>query len=306
MKQKPSHNEISNDIYKKSKIPIFKLLSITSAGLLIGFIVNFPLNDFIKNKVVSTLNSSPSCPISYDSLKVSTLLPRAELKNVSISGLCFNKPSQNISLSDVNISFAGPSFSPIGVKINALIKEGGTRLNITPSLSPSEININIKDSKIDSKFINKLIGTTGAFTGMFTADANIGIIKNKLSKSAIRLKSKNFIILPRTIKGFEIPRLNIKNILFKGSINKKGKLLIQEVILGDSNSPIIAEATGSINLNQRNIKASKLNIEVKFKLSKSFEELLLFFLAGKNKDSKGYYKVKLTGSLSRLNSPKFL
>ena len=306
MKKNIPTNEVSSDIYKKAKTPILISLTIALIGIIIGFVINFPLNNFIKNKVITSLNSSPSCPITYDSLKVKSLMPAVSLKNVKISGLCFKKPSAKISFEDVNVNLAGPSFSPLGIKLSATLLDGKTKLNITPSLSSSKSNFNIKESTIDSSFINKIMGISSVFSGLFILDANIGINKNKLSKSAFRLKSKNFIILSKTIKGFEIPRLDIKNLQLKASINQSSTLIIKELILGDSNSPLIAEAEGTVRLNQRNLGASTLNLEAKFKLSKGLDDLLLFFLSGKKKDAKGYYKVKLSGSLSRLKAPKFL
>jgi len=307
MKNKIQYNEITDEIYGKRNIPYFKISLLSIFLIFLGFSLNFPVKNIIIQQVSKALQSNPSCPIMYDEIDVSFFLPKIILKKPIISGRCFKKPAESLKLKNIKISLTGPGFSPLGIKLHALVKAGKTSLNLYPTVSFGSYFLRIDKTKIDSSLINKLTGINNLFSGNLALTSNLSLEKTGPKDGKLLLKSKNLKIPSQNIHGFNVPELNIGNFLLKAVLKDPKKLQINDLIIGNEESPIIATFKGSMKLNKYNIAFSEVDLvgEVKFSQKLLSEIPLGLFLPAK-KPENGFYKLKLKGPLNRLSKPEFL
>jgi type II secretion system protein N len=308
MKNKIQYNEISNEVYGNKNIPYIKIVFISITLLIIGFVLNFPVNDIMTKQITKGLQTNSACPIIFDDLKITFFLPKVVLKKPIISGRCFKQPGQSLKLNDVKLSFAGPSFSPIGIKFKTQIKSGRTNINLFPTISLGGHLLRIDKTVIDSDLVNKLSGMSNLLRGTFNLTALINSSNESLQSGKLVLKSKNIIVPGQNIKGFDVPELNIGNFLLKANMKNSKTTEIIDFIIGNETSPIIATFKGTIKMNKYNFSFSEIDLigEVKFSDKFMSDFSILNILLPSKKPIDGFYKMQLKGPLNRMIKPKFL
>ncbi len=308
MKNKIQYNEILENIYGKRNIPYAKITILSIFLIILGFAANFPVKEIITTQVSKALQSNPSCPIMYDKIDVSFFLPKVTLKQPIISGRCFNNPTESLKLKNIKLSFVGPGFSPMGLKFHALVKAGKTNINLYPTISFGTQFLRIDKTAIDSSLINKITGINNLFQGKFNLTSLLNLSSTGLEDGKLIIKSKNLKVPSQKIHDFNVPELSIGNFLLKAILKDKKLMEINELIIGNENSPIIASFKGSLKVNKYNFTFSVIDIigEVKFsqKFLSDFSIIGLFLPA--KKPENGFYKLKVKGPLNRLSKPEFL
>ena len=191
---------------------------------------------------------------------------------------------------------------PPGIKVNTNILQGKTNLKISTALSFDTQTIRIPKSRIQSELIGEILGGKFLLKGFFQLESLLKIKNGKPVNGSIKLKSTNLKLPSQAIQSFNFPMINLGNFLLKGNYQQSGKFLVQEFIIGNQDSPILAKITGSIQVNQNHITESILNLEGKVKFSKSFQKkfpILNLLIGGKKTDKNGFFNLTLTGPLGR-------
>ena len=302
VKLKVHPNELPEEIYFQKKSFYFKITVAAIFLSVLAFMFNFPIGKLIKAQAESAITSNPACPITYDEMKFEWFLPKVILTKPVVNGRCYSNPSSTLKLSDLSVSFQSPSFWPLGIKLHTKIKHKLSVINIYPTIGIGGQVIKIEKSSISHKTLKEFLGPKSlSFTGDVEVESLIKIDGGKIAQSDFFITSTNLSIPPQNMGGLDLPNLPIGALQLKGSVNAKELLEIQDFQLGAPESPILAEASGSVRLNSHNIPNSMIDINGEVKFTPEFLEsfgIINMMLSGRQSTNKGFYKFKVGGKFA--------
>ena len=285
--------------YSFPRIGKSKWITITIAIFLLGLIIYFPFMFKVKSLVKTQLNKVPGCSIDYKDIKLEFFLPKVIVEDLIVPQSCYGKYGDPLRMDKVFLYFRGFSFSPFGPHFKI-----ETNLNNIPFSSYlttgiGGIAINIKENEIDLSKLKKLVPKVN-LAGKVKIDALVRLSGQKITDLKLNIRSKDFTLPAQNIQGFKLGTMRINNLLLKASMNGK-KLKMDDVILGDDDSPIRANFKGTVSLNQRNMASSQLDLNGEVAFSSSFLEKYAIIKLVMNKFDKKdeFYQIRLTGPLMR-------
>lgn len=166
------------------------------------------------------------------------------------------------------------------------------------------IKLNLNEIKIGGKSLEAAtnLDIDGLLEGHVSLEGNLKTFENLNGSTDIGLRK--FKLGKLRVLNMNIPELNLSQISLAGKI-ANNQLTIEKFNVGTSNEDIYALTSGSIILNPRNIRQSRLNLKLKFKMSKKLSDefsLFLPFIASAL-GSDGFYSLKIDG---RLDAPRAL
>ncbi len=296
------HAEIEKPIYKIGLNHYFLLILLSSLALIYGFVSNFSLEKKIEDTLKAQLAKMRSCPVSFEKLNLTYLVPGINLNDISVSPRCY-KGQDDLIINSVQSNIGFPSFSPIGPSLNTVIKDKFSNINIKSAHGLTEHKVRIESRKLSSQSINPLLGLA-QIKGNFDLTAVSTLGARDLKSLQLNLKSNNLTIPAQNINSFSIPNLDIRNFSLISNLANKSMLNIKKLIIGDERSPVRANIKGKINLNMKSIIRSKLDLNIVVKFSEQFQEsfgIISLFLDSNKQDENGFYTINVTGTL---NKPK--
>lgn len=298
-KSKVQENAIDEQVYEIPTLYKTKYIILVLVMGVLGFVFNFPVKKIILTQVENALAKNRACPIEYSKIDISLLMPKIIFKNPKISGVCFQKPGQVLTLDKLDVKATIPVLFPPGMKFHAHIKKGKTDVNLYPRVSFGRTDLNISSTNITGDFISQIIGRPNLLGGDLSVKGVINLENHQLSKGALRIRSKNFAVNSVNVNNFQLPALNLATLDFSGDLNKK-KLDIK-LRAGNESTPIFAELKGPIMLNMRAPARSGLNLTGEFSISDQFMKdfSILSLVLGSKKKVNGKYILKVTGTLQR-------
>ncbi|HLE12477.1 MAG: type II secretion system protein GspN [Bdellovibrionales bacterium RIFOXYD12_FULL_39_22] len=295
-----AENSLDEKIYELDHINKFLITSLVIIIAAIGIIWNFPVQRTIKQVMGRMITSNPGCPIAYQKLGVSFLLPKIYLEHISLPASCLQMPTPTpIELPYAEISFRGPSFYPVGVKFKLHATHEDSFVNIYSSLSLNQTLLKIEDTTITSNTIGKVAALPINLNGTFNITSLLSLKSSTLTEAQFLIKSNNFLIPPQNFNGLAIPALPIGTLSLKGKYSGNS-LDIENIVIGTENSPITANLYGRISINPQAFNQSILDMTGEIKFSESFINdfaILNLFLGGKTAEN-GFYKIKISGTLA--------
>jgi hypothetical protein len=303
VKLKVQPNELPEEIYVQNKVTITKLIGGAVAVFFIAFFLNFPISTIIKSKITAAISSNRACPISYDDISLEWFMPKVIIKKPVISGVCFNNPSSALKLKNLKVALNSPSFSPVGLRFHTKIKHKQTVLNVYPTLGVTRQAVRIEKSSISHETLRLLLGRKSIkFSGDFEIEALVKTNKGNLTEADVLISSTNLNLPPQNVGGLvDLPPMPIGQFQLKAKANAKNLLELNDVRLGDANSPIIASVEGNIKLNAHNMSNSNLDLLGEVKFSQTVLEnfgILNAMLSSKTPSEKGFYKFKVSGRMA--------
>lgn len=142
----------------------------------------------------------------------------------------------------------------------------------------------------------------GLLEGRIVVEGNLKTLQNLNGESEIQLRK--FKLGKLSVLNMSIPELLLSQIALTTKIIDD-KIVIEKFNVGSPNEDLYALTSGDVLLNSRDIRQSRLNLKLKFKLSKKLADefsLFLPFIAGAL-GSDGFYTLKIDG---RLGAPRAL
>ncbi|MDB9786761.1 type II secretion system protein GspN [Bacteriovoracaceae bacterium] len=301
-----SESKIYDQYYKgvskyKYIFPIFGIIFFA-----LGAWINFPLSNIIHSTISSQILKNRSCPIHYDSLEIHYFLPKISISNVILNKKCL-RTSQPMPIGDITLYFRGPSLFPLGSKflLSAVITD--SKLNAFFTLSLNETIIKIDDTKISLDSLKEIIDVPLLASGIFNIQALFKIYKSKKQEEIfVKISSENFHIPQQNIKSFAVPDLPFKKFMLKITPGKNSKIHLDQLLIGNSASPLSAQFTGSLKLNKSSVTYSSLDLSGQLNIEESFLErnsfINIFLSPEKFKPKDGEYQLTIKGPLA---SPQF-
>lgn len=297
----------SNKIYSLSFKSVTAIVFASISAFTIGLALNFSLEDKINSIVTSSIKQNKNCSMNFKDMKISYLLPSLTFTNFSISNRCLGS-TQALNLSRIDTSVSLPSFSPLGPTLKTTINDPSSEIEILSVLGIFNHHFKLTSHKLSSKTFAPLLNDF-KISGMFSLNSDISTNLKSVQAMTLQLKSMNFSIPAQAIQGFEVPNLVIGPLSIKLEMDQENELKILEFIVGNELSPIRANIKGSLTIVPANIKKSKVDLLATVKFSASFLEsfsILNLFLDANKQDEDGFYKLKITGTLNKLDKPEFL
>jgi hypothetical protein len=294
-------NHIENVDYSMPFLKSKRFLLTVGTLLFLTVFSGVSLTKKIDDIVYSALTANPRCPITLENYEIKFFLPRLELTNIKIPRNCSTSLKNDLKISKVNIHIRGFAFSPLGLHFKADTKIKNNPLSAYITTGFSEIAVRITDNTIKVQNFKEFIPLV-KLRGDIKLDALINLKNLKLTGLMLNARSNNFKIPSQSIMGLSIKQLNLDNLkVILDSTGQKSKIKVKELVIGKSGAPIEANFKGLINLNNRNIQASKLDLAGEVKISdemaKNFALIKMYLDSFDKKDD--YYQIQIAGPLSR-------
>ena len=265
-------------------------------SLLMGFFLTFPLRENLEALLIKRINSLPSCPVGFDSLRVSFFLPKIELENPTFTGPCNRRKVFLPNLPMVRIYFRGLSFSPLGIKLKITTEGEDLQLKAYTSLGVSAQKIKLENLRLPLSVLGGVAGRDLPLQGVLMVDAILSLDKNALQSLKLRITSG-----PLVSPLFQ--DVSLGSLVFKvEKLDKVPEINILEARLGSKASDFYAEVSGEVSLNEKRPESSKANLLAKIKLGEKLKDnFLLKAFLGRAKEKDGLYELPLKGPLNALN-----
>lgn len=311
-KKRIQYNELTEEIYERRfwSRPIIIFLGMLL--LLIGFLANFSLEDRLDKFISTTLEQNPSCPMHFEKLELSYLLPKMTFKKINIKGICFGNPQNNLQLDTLILKMELPSLMHLGFRFGIDIKsQKELDLKLSPILSFGKMYIEIEDSKWDAKIL-RILNAEGKSiaSGTMKTEGFLVFKDGGLVDGDLKIHSNNFNFPSQKISGFELPLLMLYKFDFHAFFKEhdKTKMTIEKIDIGKNGSPIkialkgyVLSATApSSFMNSALVLNGPLQFTPQFLNSFSFLSMLL-----PPGHADGKFLMKIQGSLNNPGTPQF-
>lgn len=260
--------------------------------------LNFPYEK-LKDTLFSKIEKHSGFIIDAEDIKT-TLTFGMQLTDIRIGHRTLDfRPLQfeNLKISPSLLSLA--TFRP-KVKFEAAFKEGvlngyfQTKSNRTHAILLNLDNVLLKSRELKEDLP---LDISGILNGDFQIQGNFQ--KPSTLEGTSHLRILKFAFGKITVLNMGFPEIKLSKISLNGRI-KNEKFIVERLDVGGEREDLMAMATGNIELDSRNITNSRLDLNLRFKLSQrlkdEFSLFLPFIASAQGKD--GFYSLKIRGSLS--------
>lgn len=301
------YNELNEEIYAPKYWTRTKLILVGIVLLFIGFLFNFSMEEKINKWLLSALSTNEACPIVFEKIELSYVLPKIVVKKPIILGSCFGQPNNKLPLQDLTIAFYSPSFYPPGLKLHLSLKEGKTNINLYPVISPFSQYIDIENTKIDNNIFAVMSSDNkSVIAGTLAIKGTLKMSSGILEDGNLHITSNDFRLPPQNIKGFEMTLVDLKHLDIKTHFTNKSTMQIDHIEIGRPGSPVELRLKGNLIIDPTSFINSQLQLSGNLKLSNyilvNFAFIKLFLPA---ENTSGTYQMKINGTLGNLGPPQF-
>ncbi len=302
------YNELSEEIYSPKYWTKTRLIVSGLVILIFGFLFNFSLEEKINKYLLMTLSSNQACPILFEKAELSYFLPKIDIQKPVILGSCFGQVNNKLPLHEFKIALSGPSFYPPGIKLHVTVTEGKTKLSLYPTLSPFSQYVEIDDSKIDSTILAAMMADNKSpVAGILTAKGSLKFSSGgTLEDGHLNITSRDFRFPAQNLSGFEMPLITLNRLFLKAHFTNKTTMQIDQIQLGQSNSPMEINLKGNLLVNQQSFVNSQLQLNGTLHLTNFMMTnfpIIKFYLPQDNQS--GTYQMKIMGPLGNPGKPQF-
>lgn len=265
---------------------------------LVTFIMNFPMQKNVSKTLATALRSVPGCPITFSKSQLNYFPPGVEFSGFNLPARCFSgRTSMNLDKLKLNVAgFDWLLFAPV-FSFNTTYQR--SKLVGLAAVTKGNQQLKLENSIIRLQDFKGFLPAGFDIQGDIKISTLVELTNGKIFNLNLNASSKNFKTGPSAISILQLPGLNIGNLQLRASTPTAKKLIVKDFILGDPAKPIHGFFKGSLGLNGKNMKSSKLDLNGQFKLSDALlDELAIVstFLTSYKKDD-GYYHLKLGGTL---------
>ena len=286
-------------------------------AVLVGFFLNFSLEEKILATVESQLDKNAPCHLRYDGSKVFYFFPGVQFKNVIIPPDCGHYFSKPLNLKYLNIQIRGFNFSTFSPTISFKAEENKNFI-LNGKFSyrgRRDFYFHLKDTQMNAHFLSKLIqGFQGQgslfnfpFNGHINIDAEMARKKGKFHNLLFTIQSRDLMIPKFAVMGVELPSINVGNVQISAQTVEEGKKLnLNKVSFGAPNRSLMADIEGHMEPNFKNFLKSKIKAKVKFKMADDLSNnpsisLLKMYLKKFYRPKDQFYHLELNNTLDNLD-----
>ncbi|MFA7612833.1 MAG: type II secretion system protein GspN [Candidatus Caldatribacteriota bacterium] len=281
-------------------LKIKKYLFLTSLPFLFifAFLTHYPISEKVNDLIQSNLRAT-GCPATFTNLKFEFLLPKIIISDLNLPRRCTGG-TEDLFFKTVTLNYHLISFAPFGLPFRVDTRLYGQDIALHYVLGIGKQSVRLKDQKLDLSKLSPLLPQV-KLRGAVTVDMRTILEGNAINELTLKASSSNFEVPAQNIQGFSLPTLAIKDVFIDAQTKESNRLDIEKLIIGgtNENSPIRANITGSINLSQRNMLSSALNLSSEVSFSKDLKEAIpLLEMMLENYEIKdGFYQIKIGGTV---------
>lgn len=302
------YNEINEETYAPKYWTKARLTVIGIVLLILGFLINFSLEEKVNKYLQTTLSSNSSCPIQFEKAELAYFLPSLTLKKPVVLGACFGQYNNRLEFRDIKIAFSSPSFYPVGLRFHIEAFSGKTKINLYPVISLFSHSVKIEDTLVDTKiFAPMTAANLSPISGTLSVEGFFEFKDGAINDGVLDIASKNFTLPSQNIQGFELTELKLETLKISAHFQDAGLLIIDNLQVGKSNAPIELKLKGDMKVSKNDFMGSMLNLAGDLKLSQhiliNFAFIKLFLPAS---NTSGNYKMKINGPLRNPGAPQLL
>jgi hypothetical protein len=293
-------NMLSDEIYSPKNVSAFKVVTLGLALMLVGFLMNYPLSLILEQKIEAALFSDPSCPIKSNSKELRLFPFSLRMRGVSVPSSCFGQLGGNLHYDSVHFHLARPSFYPIGLLLRLEVLAREEKINLDLGVGIPSPKFRLHKSNLDSSTLNILLGTPNLLRGKFELEGQGSTSWSSLDRLNLIIGSTNLAVSSQNIQGLQLPAINLGQAMIKLRVQEGHSVTVEEMIIGNSTSPLRANIQGGIELNQHSLGLSQLNLLTELSLDQqlinSFPIVNLFL--GSYQTTPGTFRFGLNGNLA--------
>ncbi|MBA2404797.1 MAG: type II secretion system protein GspN [Bdellovibrionales bacterium] len=290
-----------NDIDYKSKIKIFFLILIALFLFIISFLNFYPIGEKIKSVIKTSFNGG-ACKPDFEEIHMEWLMPKIVVSNLVIPASCLDRAGEPLKFSHLTINYHLISFAPFGLPFKIDTSFGGQDISMYFVQGINSQMIRLKDQTLDLMKLQPILGENVKLSGKVTVDLNMAMSKSVITNLTLKAQSKNFQVPPQSIQGFTTPPLKLNEFYLEAASEAHPRILIEKLILGDTDAPVRANLKGRIDLQEGNAAMSPLDMVGEIAFSESLKKAVpVDMLLGSFTQKDGFYQIRLGGTLG---SPK--
>ena len=291
--------EIDYRLPQLGKLRWFLLITFSFA---IFLFMSFPIKKNIDDSIKSALYSIPGCSLDFKEINFEFLLPKVIVKDINIPMSCFRKVGHPIKLKHLTLNWRGLNFAPFGPHFKIQTNILGNDITAFHTLGLSSQVIKIQDVNLKMESLRQILPEI-KLNGRLKTNSLIKINSTGLSDLKLTVQSKDLVLPSQEIMRLKLPNLEFNNLFIKANMTKPNEIQVQDIIVGDTESPIRANFKGSIKLNQKNFSTSKLDLIGEVAFSSLFLEKFAIIQLFMNKFNKkdDFYQLHFDGPITSPN-----
>lgn len=285
----------------KSRIKVYFYPLIFLILFPIAFLNFYPvgaeLKEFVKKNLANT-----GCNLDYRDVQLEFLLPKIVVSDLVLPARCLGRSGDPLKFDFLKINFHFISFAPFGLPFRIDTEMYGQPVSLYYVQGISERMVRMKDQNLNFTKLQPVFGDAVKLTGSMTVDFSALLGNNNTLKDlSLKAQSKDFVLPPQSIEGFTTPKMKVNDLYVEANADNPPMVILDKLIIGDTDSPMRANFKGRIELQQGNMAMSQMNLTGELAFSPAFKETVpivdMFF--GKFTQKDGFYQIKLGGTLGR-------
>lgn len=290
-----------DDLSYKSKIKFYIYPLLISFIFIVSFLNYYPVGNQLKLLIKKNLQGS-ACNPDWNELRFEWLFPKLIISDLKIPAGCLAKSNEDLRFSFVNINFNLISFSPLGIPFKIETEMNGQPLSLHFVQGFGKRLIRIKDQPVVLSRLTPLLGEDVKIAGNIILDMSLLLTKIGIEELSFKTRSKDFQLPAQNIQGFTTPNVRLNDFYIEANSEKSSKVNISKFIMGDPESPIRANLKGIMNVREKRISSSPLDLKGEIAFTENFRQAVplvdLFFQSFTQKD--GFYQIRIGGTLGQI------
>ncbi len=280
------------------KIYLFPFLFISVFTL--AFINFYPIGDQLKELMRKNLKGT-ACNPDFDTIGLEWLLPKIVVTDLLIPSSCLGRSGAPLKLSFVKINFNFINFSPFGIPFRIDTDLNGQPLSIYYVQGFNKRLIRLKDQALVLPRLQPLLGGSFKLSGNLTVDLSALLgAKNELQEFSFKARSRDFQIPPQNLQGFTFPSMKVNDLYVEAASSGPRKIVVEKMILGDTNAPMRANFKGRIEVQPGNFTFSPLDLTGEVAFSEKFKQSVpVDMIFGTYTQKDGFYQIRLGGTVGQ-------
>jgi hypothetical protein len=288
------------NIQYRSKVKFALLAVLLSILFLFAFLNFFPIGDKIRGLLKTHLTGS-GCHPDFSEIRIELLfIPKIIISDLSLPASCLGRDGETLKFNYVKLNWQFINFAPFGIPFRVDTEIAGQPISVYYVLGINQQMIRLKDQNLNFTRLQPLLGDQFKLGGNMTVDLSLLLSENIVKELSLKAASKDFQIPAQNIQGFSLPGLKINNFFLSASSATHPRVVIEEINMGTTDSPVRAKLKGRVDLQSGNMPFSPLELSGEVAFSPSFKENFpVDLLLGGFPQKDGFYQVKLGGTLGQ-------
>lgn len=306
-KKRISYNELNEDIYESSYWTKPKLIFLGFIILILGFFINFSLEDKLNKLLVKVMSNNRDCPMMFEKTEVGYFPPKISIKKLSILGQCFNQPANRLNLEEIKLTPDFPSIAHLGIRFGIEVRGEDSVIRLSPIISPFGHYIEIEKSTINAKILHVLTAEDKSpIAGKIKLNGFLKFESGILTDGDLKMDSTNFHFPSQRISGFEMSQIPMDHFLLLAKFEKPGEMEIKKFEIGKPGKQVAINLKGKLFVSKSSFAMSLISLNGTMALSNTFLtnfSFLTFMLPQGHPDGK--FQMSINGPLINPGAPKF-